>query len=364
MYRLYGVEISLFSSKVRAYMNYKGLNYEEKAPNILDFRRFEKAVNARVMPVVETQEGDLLGDTSLIIEALERQHPEPSITPKSGRLKIAAMLFEAWVDEVNHLIAGHTRWSYDENFPLFRDTMGKAMFPFLPKFLQDWMVGKTAVSAMRKHKPRMGFVPDQIPLLDRWIVRLLDSLEVHFQDHDYLFGGKPTVADFALVGCCHGHLYMDPWPRRELIEPRPHLKAYTERVHSGKQATGEWFSDDELPDTLMSVISMMFTQLYAINEQTVDIVENLIEKKHKQSGDILPRFPGNIDLPMLDETYNKMTFSYSLWMLQRIQQACSELTKSESSSLSHWFEAMGVKNFEKLSCGPALIRHGLTVKLA
>lgn len=364
MYRLYGVEISLFSSKVRAYMNYKGLDYVEKAPNFLDFRRFAKEVNARVMPVVETHEGDLLADTSLIIEALEAQHPEPSITPSAGQVQIAAMLFEAWIDEVNYIIAGHTRWSHDENFPLFRDTMGKAMFPILPKILQNWMVEKTAVAAMRNLKPKMGFTPNQIPILDQWIVELLDKLDAHFQAHNYLFGGKPTVADYALVGCCYGHLYLDPWPRRELIDPRPHLKAYTERVHSGEKATGDWFSAGEFPESLQALLSMMFTQLYSINQQTVEIVEQLILQENKRPGDVLSRFPGKIDLPMLNKTYNKVTFSYTLWMMQRIQRACAELSEVERESLSDFFSSMGVDNIESISCGPPLERHGLTVELA
>jgi hypothetical protein len=55
-YKLYVVQISLFEGKVRAYLNYTGLDYEEKAPTVYDMlRRFPKKVGATVMPVVQTR---------------------------------------------------------------------------------------------------------------------------------------------------------------------------------------------------------------------------------------------------------------------------------------------------------------------
>ena len=44
-YKLYGVQVSLFVGKLRGYLNYKGLDYQEKAPTIYDLlRRFPKKV--------------------------------------------------------------------------------------------------------------------------------------------------------------------------------------------------------------------------------------------------------------------------------------------------------------------------------
>ena len=58
-YKLYGVQVSLFVGKLRGYLNYKGLDYQEKAPTIYDLlRRFPKKVGGAFVPVVETRESE------------------------------------------------------------------------------------------------------------------------------------------------------------------------------------------------------------------------------------------------------------------------------------------------------------------
>ena len=102
-YKLYGVQVSLFVGKLRGYLNYKGLDYQEKAPTIYDLlRRFPKKVGGAFVPVVETRESEWLSDTTEIIEELETRHPTPSIRPLSPRQAIAANLLRCTP-------AGHSR---------------------------------------------------------------------------------------------------------------------------------------------------------------------------------------------------------------------------------------------------------------
>ncbi|MDT0596473.1 glutathione S-transferase family protein [Glaciecola petra] len=363
LYILYGVEISYFVGKVRAYMNYKRLNYTERAPTIFDFKRFGKKLHAGVIPVVQLGNGDLIDDTSLIIESLEQIHPDRSIQPNTAIQTIAAMMLEAWLDEVGHLIAIHTRWSHDENYPLFRDTMGKSMFPWLPKFIRNKLVDRTAVSFMKMNKIRFGIVQEQISLLDKWIDKILNLLEQHFTHHEYLLGNRPSIADYALIGACYGHLYTDPWPRRELIEPRQNLKRYIERVHSGTPATGDWLPDEALPETLQPIFQMLFDEFLPLVQTSVTATQQYIEKKHKKQGDIIARFPGKIKFPMLGKPYSKVAFSYTLWMLQRIQSECLKLDEQERIKVSSWMRIYSEIDFFNLDLGPKVERYGLQVRL-
>ena len=64
-YQLYGVPLSLFVGKVRGYLNYKGLDYQETAPTVYDLLiRFPKKVGAAVMPVIKSRDGEWLADTT------------------------------------------------------------------------------------------------------------------------------------------------------------------------------------------------------------------------------------------------------------------------------------------------------------
>ncbi|MBK6559245.1 MAG: glutathione S-transferase C-terminal domain-containing protein [Comamonadaceae bacterium] len=42
---------------------------------------------------------------------------------------------------------------------------------------------------------------------------MLDLLDAHFAQHRFLFGERPTLGDFGLVGSMYGHLGRDPGRR-------------------------------------------------------------------------------------------------------------------------------------------------------
>ena len=134
-YQLYGVPLSLFVGKVRGYLNYKGLDYQETAPTVYDLLiRFPKKVGAAVMPVIKNRDGECLADTTDIIETLESSHPQPTTRPSSPRQTIAAMLFEAWCDDVWHqwlcIPAGH----FQRTTPYFVLYSAKVCFLTRPSF--------------------------------------------------------------------------------------------------------------------------------------------------------------------------------------------------------------------------------------
>jgi glutathione S-transferase len=368
-YRLYGAQVSHFTGKLRGYLNYKSLEYQEKVPTIYDMlNRFPKKVGASVMPVIETRGGEWLADTTEIIEELETRHPSPSIRPTTPRQTIAAMLFEAWCDDFWMPVSLHTRWSYPENYPLFRSELGKGFLPFAPGFLQNYLVDKTAASKMRDALVRMGVVPEQFELLDRWIHNMLDMLEQHFSQHGYLFGGRPTIADYGLLGSMYGHLSRDPWPKRELIAPRPNLKAYIERLHRGDStgygASGELPADDEIPATLLPIFELIFREFYPLLAKTVDSVNEFIEEKGLQKGDKLPRMIKRVTFPMGDGEYTRFALTYPLWMMQRIQKHLRQLPDSDRASVKEWFASMSQADLAEMDFGPDLERVGLGVRLA
>ena len=83
---------------------------------------------------------------------------------------------------------------------------------------------------LRSYLPRVGIVPEQFAIMDGWTARTLDLLDAHFASNAYLLGARPTIGDFGLIGPMYGHLGRDPWPKRELIAPRPHLRAWIDRM--------------------------------------------------------------------------------------------------------------------------------------
>ncbi len=362
-YTLYGWQLSYFSGKTRAYLNYKGIPYVDKAVDAYTLmKRIPAKTGATVMPVVVTPQGEWLQDTTHIVEVLEARFPAKPVVPTTPRQRIAAGLIEAWADEWWIPTAMHYRWSYPENYPLFRHEAGRSLLPWAPALLRNRLADYTA-SKLRGYLSDVGVVPEQFAQMENWTVAMLDALELHFRQHDYLFGGAPTIADFALVGPLYGHLGRDPAPLRELVQPRPALQAWIHRVHDGLPATGTLLADDALPDTLApvwdSICGEFLPMVMAIRHATQEALATLPPERPR-----LPRALGRIEFPMAGERFSRNAIPYILWMLQRVQNDYRALPAAGQTAVRGWLQAQAVADALDADLGPALVRKGLHVALA
>ncbi len=100
-YTLHGWHLSYFSGKTRGYLNFKNLDFKDKDVNAYDLMyRIPKKTGAMVMPAIQTKQGEWLQDSSIIMEELDKRHPESCVTPSTPKQLMAAMLLEAWLDEM------------------------------------------------------------------------------------------------------------------------------------------------------------------------------------------------------------------------------------------------------------------------
>merc|ERR1712137_1246172 len=60
--------------------------------------------------------------------------------------------------------------------------------------------------------PGLGVTPETIPGIERSYLELLRLMNEHLKHHAYILGGRPCMADFALMGPLYAHLYRDPYP--------------------------------------------------------------------------------------------------------------------------------------------------------
>jgi len=365
-YRLYGWHISHFAGKIRGYLNYKGLDYSEKTCTAFDMKfRIPKNTGAMAMPAIETRDGEWLADTPLMMETLEQRHPSNSIKIDTPLQSVLAELFENWADDVLIPVSLHTRWSFPENYEkLLREEGGKNLLPYAPRYLRNKISDKVFLASMSGHRTSQGITPEQIPLLERWSLNILDLLETHFQQHDYLFGGRPTVADYGLLGTMYGHLNRDPWPKREWLDPRPNLQAWVERTHSGQPAQGELLDDDNIADTLLPIIDIIGREFLVTMSKTAAALHQYADKHDLTSGNKLPRTVNSITSPMADGEYTRDCFIYSLWRMQRIQEHLHARPKTEQNKVSQWFSEKGFADIASMNCGPKLERNGLSARLA
>lgn len=362
-YILYGWHLSYFTGKVLCYLRHKGVPFVHQPVNFYTLTvTIRRETGEVVMPAVQTPEGKWLQDSSVIIDDMEARFPERTVNPSSPVQRFVSYLFEAWGDEWWIPIAMHTRWTYPENYAAFEGEAGKALLPRLPAFMQRAAVARFA-GTLRSYLPGVGVRPEQYALMDKWTDAMLDLLEAHFAQHDFLLGGRPSLGDYGLVGTMYGHLGRDPWPARELIAPRPHLRAWIDRLADPAQPMrplGNWLPDDAIAPTLLPIVQQLFAEFTTMLSAIKDQLSALPDERKWASR--LPRQLGEIAIPTAYGPFRRKALPYSLWMGQRVLDTYRALDETGRSAVSDWAAENGGSAFLQLDI-PRLDRVGLRVAL-
>jgi hypothetical protein len=252
----------------------------------------------------------------------------------------------------------HTRWSHPENYPLFERESGRHLLPWLPGFIQR-RAAAAAANRLRRFLPLIGVVPAQIAILDSWTAAMLDMLDRHFAETPFLLGRSPSIGDFGLVGSMYGHLGRDPWPKRELVAPRPHLRAWIDRMADPPPGDAAGFADaDILPPTLDPVLKSIFAEFLPMVEGILAEVRAAASSE----GEILPRGLGIIEFPMGVGHYRRAATPFTLWMVQRVLDVFHAMTGEDQEAVRAWLAGFGAERLLVLEI-PRLRRQALRVAL-
>lgn len=363
-YRLYGWHLSYYSGKVRAYLHYKGIPFDDLDVNayvLMWLGRRNTGVVA--MPLLRTPDDQWMQDSSETLEFLERRFPARPIVPSAPKQRFLSYWLEAWGDEWWIPIAMQTRWFHAENYPLFEHDAGRALLPGFPRVLQRAAVARVA-RKLRGYLHPVGVRVEQQELLMSWTRRVLDFLDVHFSVHRYLLGDRPSLADFSLQGTMYGHLGRDPWPARELIAPRKHLRAWIDRMATPPPeivaGQGEWLANDEIPETLMPIVELTFREFLV---QVTGIAEQVRQRAAAWPADRrLPRVLEDVEIPLAEGIFRRAAMPYTLWMAQRALAKVDDLPVVDATAVRAWIKARGGEALFSLTDLP-LERDGLQARL-
>ncbi len=357
---LYGWTLSYYTAKVRSYLRYKRIPFDDRPVDLLTLAwRIRRKTGELVMPVLVTPDGEWLQDSSVIIDQQDALHPEPSITPPTPVQCFASSLMEAWGDEWWVPIAMHTRWSFAENRALFVREAGQSLLPGFPVWLQSATAGRMA-DTMRGYLDAVGVRPAQLPRLDAWTGQMLDLLDAHFAQQPFLFGARPGLGDFGLAGSMIAHLGRDPWPARMLIAPRSHLQAWIARMAdpAAPPPGPGWLPGDATAPTLDAVMRLLFQSfvpmLDGINQQVQALLPGL------PAGQPLPRALADVEMPMGDGVFRRAAIPYTLWMAQRTLDLLAAMQADDQRQVRDWLSRLGGDGLLALQL-PRLRRVGLRV---
>lgn len=347
---LYGAPLSLYSGKARAYLDWKNIDYREVLATP-DIHRevIIPNVGRSVIPVVQTADGSILQDTTRIIDHFEQSEGGPSIYPDTPRQRLAALLLETFGDEWLVIPAMHYRWNYNEEWVY--GEFGKTAAPDATPD-EQYEVGKKAGQRFRGFVPMLGISEATIPAIEQSYETLLADLNAHFSEHDFLFGSRPSIGDYGLIGPLYAHNYRDPESGKIMERLAPQVAAWVRRmVEVEKPLSGTFLPDDDIPGTLLPILRRMMDEQLPYLERVSSMLGDWLAENPDTE---LPRAVGMADFTVEGVTGQRIAVPFSLWMLQRALDFYASLEDPDKRECDKLLEQIGGAELLDLSSSPRL----------
>lgn len=236
-FRLYGAELSPYSVKVRSYLRYKGVDFEWLPRSNARQEEFARYAKLPLIPLLVDADENVMQDSTPMIEAVEAKVSAPSIKPDDAALAFVSVLLEDYADEWLNKAMFHYRWTY----PADQESAAKRIVAMIfdgadaPEGIEENV--RTRMVGRLYH---VGSGPETAALIEGSFNRLLASVETILGDKPYLFGGRPSLADFGIAAQL-AQLLSDPTPGAIIRASAPNVVRWIARMDDPK-AQGEFGS--------------------------------------------------------------------------------------------------------------------------
>ena len=368
-YTLIGTPVSLYTGKARGYLRWKNVPFTER----LSTREVYKAdilprVGWPVIPVVIDEDGSphgrTLQDTTDIIDHVEANAPGPSVYPETPCQRLAALILELFGDEWLLIPAMHYRWAYNRDFA--QQEFGATSHPHLSPD-EQFAAAEKAVSFFSGSITGLGVNPDSVAAIEAAYEDFLAVFDAHLGQHDHLFGSRPSIADYGLLGPLYAHLLRDPKSGELMRRLAPRVARWAEQCHAPQHClTGDFLADDEIPSGVAKLLQRFAAQQLPV---LLDTAEALATWSVDQPpGTEVPRILafhkaviGHGDARV--ET-DRAVIPYALWMLQRVTDYRDSLDEGARASVDEMLRNTGAEKLIDFALPSRLQRRNFKIALA
>jgi glutathione S-transferase len=214
-YRLFGSAASPYAIKLRALLRYRRIPFDwvimTKA-----LRQQTEHLRPNLIPVLQYPDGSFRGETTTLAYDLEARHPERSVIPDDKAVAFVCDLLEDIADEWAVKPLFFYRWWNPGDQTYVSGWAG-----------EEWSTSDAEAGSAeeieqfrRRQISRMtilGATAENELLLEVSYHRILAAFEPHVGMTRYLFGSRPSLADFAWFGQL-SEMATDPTPMRIMRE--------------------------------------------------------------------------------------------------------------------------------------------------
>ena len=247
VYRIFGVELSPFSVKIRSFFRYKQIPHRWIVRNSETMADYQKYAKIPIVPLVVTPDGKGIQDSTPIMEAMEEIFPDPSTHPSDPISNFVSLLLEEFGDEWGNKWMFHLRWAREEDR---LSAAGRIAGVMAPKGDEETRIAVRA-QVIERMTGRVFFVGSNevtAPQIEQSFLDALALLESHLADRPYLFGGRPAFGDFGLWGQIYS-AWTDPTAAAWIEGSAPNVLDWIHRMLNPR-AEGEFESWASVESTL------------------------------------------------------------------------------------------------------------------
>ncbi|GAD65176.1 MULTISPECIES: glutathione S-transferase family protein [Gammaproteobacteria] len=347
LYTLYGSSHSLYTGKARCYLRNQGIAYVEVPTSHPDFAtRILPQIGRGIIPVLETPEGRVIQDTVDIIDFFEAQGVRYPVYPSTPLQRVVAVIIEYYGSQAMLKHAMHYRWSYRVQQEGF---LRHAFISGSGEEMAEKIMGR-----MNSYLPRLGVNEQSAALIEQSFEQLLEVLDAHFAVMPYLLGGRPSIADYGLIGPMFAHLGRDPVPLGIMQSRAPRVHRWVERMTAPgldvveySDSRPEFWPNDALPPTLLPVLQHIAVDIFPELTDKLAFMDRWVAQAQPADGEPVTEKPALRQIGMVSTCFRGTAIEvgvepYLLFLLQRAADVVNALPADEARVLIAQLEQLGL----------------------
>ena len=331
--KVIGGQESYFTGKLEAYLRAKGILYQNIPFTIEGVQEAAAHTGVFQIPQVACPDGSWLVDTTMIIDYLDRLHPEPRTSPVDPATNFIALLLEDYADEWLWRPAMHYRWSFKNSSELLSS--------WLSEHSPETDISLEEKKATWIARQRSIFVDgDGVTTETRGAVEssyhgALSALEDILETRDFILGDRPTQADFGFMGPMFRHFFCDPDPARLMRDNAAGVHEWVSRMWNMKpQRFSSAAQIDEIAidlGPLLEPVGTVYLPYLAANQDAVIAGEEVVSYE------------------ALAVAWTEPAKPYRLWCLDQLRRAYKALDDAARAQVG---DALGANAETILSAAP------------
>lgn len=367
---LYGMQASLFTGKVRAYMRRNRIPVTERGAGHPEYlNRIFPHMNRFIMPVIETPNGDIIQDGTDIMDYLEgRGFGSEPLYPEDPVTKTVAYLFELFGNEGLLRPAMHYRWNFDDENLEFLKVSFADVFPAHLDANGRSAAFDHASGRMRKASKAFGVMSETLSAIEDSYAEFLSLYNAHLQNNYFLLGDAPTISDYGLFNPLYAHLARDPKPAHLMKTTAPYVWNWVERMNRPEQTQEHtidnpptaMFNGDSLPDTLKTLMIYVGEEYAAEFSAHVDFTDNWLWEQGEEPEKVkapLGRGIGFATFNWRGQDIKTVVMPYRFYLAQRLWDHFDGCSGAVQKNIRDLFSKCGLEVFLDKRPSRNVLRH-------